>query len=131
MLFSQSDPAQTQNLLSSDHGPSEYHIATRRLEQIQPRLNALVMVLKTCVGRTCTHPWEKLHPDGSVRNLKQALGHHFDDFYREQPAMWFTDCPSGYFAEVENQDPVTAFVGGGLQVQKPGFNWDNHWQYFT
>lgn len=90
------------------------------------------MVLKTCVGRVCTHPWENLHSDGSVRSLKHALHHRFDEFYSEQPAMWFTSCPSGYFEDVESQEPVKTFaVGGGLHIQGSGMNWDNHWQHFT
>lgn len=88
------------------------------------------MVLKTCVGGICTHPWESLHPDGSVQTLKQALHHRFDEFYSEQPAMWFTSCPSGYFADMESQDPVKTFAGE-LQVQDSGMNWNNHWQHFT
>lgn len=87
------------------------------------------MVLKTCVGRVCTHPWEKLHPDGSVRSLNQALSHHFDNFYLEQPTMWFKDCPTGYFAEIENQDSVKTF-GTRFQAQGAGLNWDRHWEHF-
>lgn len=86
------------------------------------------MVLKTCKDRVCTHPWEVLHPEDSVRSLKHALQERFDVFYDHQPRMWFSECPTGYFAEVESQEPVSTF-GPGLQKQ--GFDWVNHWQHFT
>lgn len=30
------------------------------------RLDALLLVLKSCTGRLCTNPWETLHPIGDV-----------------------------------------------------------------
>jgi hypothetical protein len=127
LTIEQSDPYQTNNLADVT-ASAEYRIAGRPLNQILTRLNALIMVLKTCKNRVCTHPWEVLHPGGSVYSLKHALNERFDAFYGEQPQMWFSECPLGYFAEVENQEPVSTF-GPGLRKQ--GFDWANHWHYFT
>lgn len=88
------------------------------------------MVLKTCKGRVCTHPWDEIHPDGDVTTLKEALHVRFDDFYSKQPQMWYSECPDGYFAETENQDPIRAFEEPpALRVQ--AFDFANHWQLFT
>lgn len=45
------------------------------------RLDALVLVLKTCTEDSCREPWKQLHPDGSVSNLMEALSTQYDDFY--------------------------------------------------
>ncbi|KAF7523244.1 hypothetical protein G7054_g11829 [Neopestalotiopsis clavispora] len=103
-----SDPLQTTNIAASA-SPSWYRIAGRPLGQILSRLNALVMVLKTCKDRVCTHPWEVLHPRGDVKSLSQALQKKFDALYDRQPQMWFSDCPMAYFAHLENQAPVEVF----------------------
>ncbi|KAF7557311.1 hypothetical protein G7Z17_g832 [Cylindrodendrum hubeiense] len=120
----------TNNLATTINNVSKYQIAGRPLDQILARLNALIMVLKTCKNRVCTHPWESLHPDGNIQSLKQALNERFDEFYDGQPQMWFSDCPLGYFFEVENQDPVQTFAETP-KLQKQGFDWVNHWQHFT
>ena len=126
----QTDPHQIRNLVGSSQDVSSYRIAGRPIEQIVTRLNALIMVLKTCKTRLCVYPWEALHPDGDVSNLKEALHDRFDTFYQDQSQMWFLDCPTGYFAEVEQQQPVKPF-SRGLYVQRPQFDWTRHWQHFT
>lgn len=126
----QSDPHQTLNIAASSKSRSAYQLSGRPLEHVLLRLNALIMVLKTCKGQTCTQPWASLHPDGSVNSLKLALQNRFDAFYESQPQMWFLECPAAYIAEVENQELVSAFAGV-LNKQEAGFDWTRHWQYFT
>ncbi|KAI8665134.1 Arylsulfatase [Fusarium sp. Ph1] len=126
----QSDPHQTLNIAASSKLRSAYQLSGRPLEQVLLRLNALIMVLKTCKGQTCIRPWTSLHSDGSVNSLKLALQKKFDDFYESQPQMWFLECPAAYIAEVENQEPVSVFAGR-LNKQEAGFDWTRHWQYFT
>jgi hypothetical protein len=127
-----SDPYQTRNILA-EPPPSYYSIASRPLEQVIPHLEALIMVLKTCKDKSRTKPWEVLHPDGTVRSLGDAMSSTFDSFYAAQPRMWFNGCPLGYFADWENQNPVASF-GIGKQREgliKQGFDWADHWQWFT
>ena len=35
------------------------------ISAVQPRLDAVLMVLKTCEGSQYVEPWKYLHPDGS------------------------------------------------------------------
>lgn len=132
----QSDPLQTYNILAGDGaepGVSPYRIASRPLEQIIPRLESLIMVLKTCKDRSCTQPWEVLHPDKTVRTLEDALSSNYDEFYARQPRMWFKGCPLGFFADWENQTPVESLQMGAKSpgLLKQSFDWADHWQYFT
>lgn len=125
-----SDPYQTYNVLADF--ASSYSIAGRPLDQIVPRLEALIMVLKTCKDQSCTQPWEVIHPDKTVKSLEAALNGRFDKFYAEQPRMWFKGCPLGYFSDWENQSPVISLgVGGNGGLTKQGFDWADHWQWFT
>ncbi|CAG9983614.1 unnamed protein product [Clonostachys byssicola] len=127
-----SDPYQTTNLATDNKGLNTQQFAGRPLAQVFSRLNALIMVLKTCKGRACTHPYESLHPKRDVSSLKEALSPSFDVFYSTQPQMWYTECPMAYIAEFENQEQVAEFpVGKGLLKQGEGFDWGNHWHHFT
>ncbi|KAJ4245524.1 hypothetical protein NW762_014033 [Fusarium torreyae] len=125
-----SDPFQTRNLAADSQTSLDYQILGRPLTKILTRLNALIMVLKTCKGRVCTHPWETLHPDGSIIGLHHAAHEQYDSFYQHQPTMWFSECPEAYIAEVENQEDVKPFTQEMI-VQRPGFDWTKHWQHFT
>ena len=60
------------------------------------------MVLKTCEGRQCTHPWESLFPSGEVRSLYDALDSNFDDFFKQRvERVQFEKCEKGYIPESE------------------------------
>ncbi|KAI1260432.1 alkaline-phosphatase-like protein [Xylariaceae sp. FL1019] len=75
-------------------------------QQLVSRLDSLVLVLKTCVARTCTHPWEVLHPAGDVQSLVEALDPVYDQFYElQQNRVSFDACLGGYL--VSNELPVT------------------------
>ena len=68
------------------------------------------MVLKTCKARTCTHPWETLHPAGNVNDLYDALNPRFDEFYEsQQERVRFTKCEKGYIPESEGPTAVKTF----------------------
>lgn len=75
------------------------------------------MVLKTCRARSCTHPWETLHPTGDVRNLHDALAAKFDDFYDvKQGRVQFLKCEKGYIAESEGPREVNAWMVDEMSV---------------
>jgi N-acetylglucosamine-6-sulfatase len=60
------------------------------------------MVLKTCVGRLCTHPWETLFPNGEVNDLLDAADSTYDDFFESKvERVAFEKCERGYIAESE------------------------------
>ncbi|KAF2225292.1 alkaline-phosphatase-like protein [Elsinoe ampelina] len=70
--------------------------------RLQSRLDTLLLVLKTCKAQTCRDPWGRIHPDGWVKSLEQAMGRRYDDFYvRRQPKIRFEGCAMGYLRDVE------------------------------
>ena len=74
------------------------------------RLDALLVALKTCKGRQCTHPWETLHPDSNVHTLRDALSSRFDAFYKAQAKLYWTQCEQAYVAESEGPQSVDQFM---------------------
>lgn len=60
------------------------------------------MVLKTCTGRQCTHPWESLFPSGEVKGLADALEQKYDNFFEQRvQRVRYSRCERGYIAESE------------------------------
>ena len=108
------DPYQLHNLYpigTLDEG-DEPRILGRSLSQAIARLDALLLVLKSCKGITCIEPWTVLQPEVSVRSLREALDDQFDEFYSKQPRVSFDWCDSGYIIEAEGpQAPLTTRYG--------------------
>ncbi|KAL2868111.1 sulfatase family protein [Aspergillus lucknowensis] len=90
------DPFQTINLAANPSRHNNYRIANRPLRQIFQRLNALMMVLKSCTEESCRDPWGQLHPGGRVKSLTDALDASYDNFYASQPRVSFSECSLGY-----------------------------------
>lgn len=80
------------------------------VSNIVSRLDALLVVLKTCKGRQCTHPWEVLHPESNIHSLKDALSHGFDAFYKAQAKLYWIQCEQAYVAESEGPDSADQFM---------------------
>lgn len=110
--ISQNDPLQTINLAAH---PSKhtYTIANRPLEKILPRLDALMLVLKSCNEDSCRRPWQQLHPDGRVKNLVDALDSSYDDFYSNQPKVSFSKCSLGHHLWAEGPQKFNKYHGPG------------------
>ncbi|CAK7200863.1 hypothetical protein SEUCBS139899_003562 [Sporothrix eucalyptigena] len=117
------DPFEVRNLLDANGGhaaqANAFRIAGRSLDQVVSRLNALLVVLKTCARETCREPWRALHPQGDVATLEDSLAPHFDAFYAGQPNIYFTKCEIGYIAESEGPMYVNRFGGGIHQGYVP------------
>jgi hypothetical protein len=96
----------------------EFTIANRPFHEIITRLDALMMVLKSCKGRSCTHPWETLHPKGNVATLTDSLRPSYDAFYKEQPKVHFTKCELGYIKESEGPMDVVPFGASSREEWK-------------
>ena len=75
------------------------------MKNVQHRLDALAMVLKTCTGQTCREPWSALHPQGTVSTIAEAVHPQYDEFYATQPKVKFEKCLGGYF--LDNEQPTT------------------------
>jgi hypothetical protein len=77
-------------------GNSTYPITT-----LQSRLDALILVLKTCKGKVCSDPWEKLLPGSDVSTLAQAMKSTYDEYFAKLPKVSYSACEDGYLLESE------------------------------
>ena len=113
----QNDPYELTNIFPSadqrdEKGPSRF--LGRSLSQVIDRLDALLLVVKSCKGAECVQPWKALHPSGDVDSLRDALSLRFDAFYHQQAKVSFDRCEPGYILDAE-----------GPQFQRDGFSWSD------
>lgn len=89
---------------------------TRRVAE---RLDALLLVLKTCRGETCAHPWPALFPGGAVGELADALDAKYDAFFAGLPRVRFDECALGYQARREKPlwDDAWAFRAQAAETE--------------
>ena len=72
------------------------------MSKVIARLDALLLVLKSCKGSSCVKPWDVLHPRGDVGNFKDALNPLFDYFYETaQAKVEFSRCEQGQILDAE------------------------------
>ncbi|KAI9927281.1 hypothetical protein MW887_003668 [Aspergillus wentii] len=107
------DPHELHNLYSNSHSgiTDEPRIMGYGLSNVIPRLDALLLVLKSCKGNTCIKPWDVLHPGGSVQNLRDALDTWYDAFYHTQHKVSFDRCEPGYIVEAEGPQHARSYWG--------------------
>ncbi|APA06985.1 hypothetical protein sscle_02g017550 [Sclerotinia sclerotiorum 1980 UF-70] len=107
------DPHQINNIYPSSSTTTNPSTQSKlNLDKLIPRLDALLMVTKSCKGHTCVQPWSVLHPAGNVRTLDDALSPRFDKFYTEDMAervVKYDKCELGYILESEGPQEVIAF----------------------
>ena len=109
------DPGQLNNIHPSVlPSSSQSLILGFPISKVLPRLDALLMVTKSCKGYTCTHPWSVIHPNGDVRSLADALDEKFDAFYLREVAIkvQFDKCELMYVIESEGPQKGLAFDRG-------------------
>ena len=128
-MHKQRDPGQVWNYVTNASPPDDYSIAGRPFHTIVSRLDALMMVLKSCKQRECTHPWEILHPNGDVRSLADALSESYDAFYEAQPKVTFSSCQLGYIVEEEGPQHANIFESGGEAAPMSGLGKQQSFQY--
>ena len=131
------DPDQIDNFF--DHSEearerrSTYTLAGRPFSKIVHRLDALLLVLKTCKAASCRDPWGVLHPDGKIKDLRGALAETFDAFYEKQPRVKFEKCLLGYLEE--NEKPLSPILSSdeveGGRLRDQGFEYKGHWSLYT
>lgn len=105
----QNDPYQMRNLFSTSEGK----LLGRDIKQVISRLDALLLVLKSCKASECTLPWQVLHPDNNVTNLVEALQPRYDAFYAAQPDISSSACEFGYLPEAEGPREGYAYRRNG------------------
>ncbi|ORY76013.1 alkaline-phosphatase-like protein [Leucosporidium creatinivorum] len=92
------DPDQMHNLastLSSSSTKSSY------ITRLHTRLDALLLVLKTCSGQSCRLPWKSMFTNGKVKNLKDAMKKEYDDYFKGLPSVRYSRCELGYHRTLE------------------------------
>ncbi|KAK0113520.1 hypothetical protein ONS95_013774 [Cadophora gregata] len=118
------DPSQINNLYPTTHSstlspnsPPILHLPLPvPITTLIPRLDALLMVLKSCAGPTCISPWSVIHPAGNVKTLADALDERFDRFYgrvwgkdNERERVAFSACELGYIVGSEGPQEGRVF----------------------
>ncbi|CAO3646979.1 unnamed protein product [Cunninghamella echinulata] len=68
------------------------------------RLDALLVVLKSCRAESCRDPWRVLHPnDSSVKTLSDALNPKYDNYYSSFKKVSFKECIN--YHSIQNEQP--------------------------
>ncbi|CZR59007.1 probable arylsulfatase [Phialocephala subalpina] len=106
------DPGQLNNLYPTSNFLPEQTLLGLPLSKVLPRLDALLMVTKSCKAKTCVDPWSVIHPAGNVKTLGDALNPRFDGFYTEiAENVRFDKCELGYILESEGPQAAAVFQG--------------------
>ena len=83
------------------------------------RLDALMLVLKTCTGDACVDPYSKLLPSHSRRlanpGFADLLDPALDEYFAQLPKVAFKACDLGYHRALEQPEweQTSAPVGKG------------------
>ncbi|KAK3716550.1 hypothetical protein LTR37_006446 [Vermiconidia calcicola] len=80
-------------------------------KQLFNRLDAILMVTKSCKQDSCRNPWKKLFPKGQVATLGAAMEKKYDKFFADQPKVSFKNCKSGFVVANEGPQHVRPFGG--------------------
>lgn len=70
--------------------------ASRPLQRLVDRLDALLQVQGYCKGETCRSPWTLLHPAGDVTTLEDAMSSLFDPIYEGYRKYAWRRCSKYY-----------------------------------
>ncbi|KAG9887988.1 Arylsulphatase, partial [Aureobasidium melanogenum] len=127
-----SDPSQMHNFFADPKLGKDFSLAGRSWQQVIYRLDALLLILKTCKTTTCIKPWSSLHNNSDVQTLAQALNPEFDPYYIKYPKVGFSSCELGYIPEAEgNVDhiPFAAGVKWALATEQPAPKGQEPFQY--
>ncbi|PNW84226.1 hypothetical protein CHLRE_04g226050v5 [Chlamydomonas reinhardtii] len=96
-----SDEAEVNDLLLKKPLPT----GTQRLVD---RLDAALTVLSYCSGFSCAQPFTRIHPDGSVVNLAEAMDPKYDSLYAGFKKLDFYRCAEYY--DPANEIPDSRLV---------------------
>ncbi|WYZ39660.1 hypothetical protein EsH8_IV_000001 [Colletotrichum jinshuiense] len=113
------DPYELLNLADST---DPYHV------RVISRLNALLLVAKSCTRSSCRNPWRLISPPSlprskRIRGLADALDPNFDDFYNSFPTVQIEECvPYQYTPNEGPYFPESAEFGLGMEYRKPTDN---------
>ena len=86
------DAAQMRNRLANPPRGTAAKYYGRPETQLFNRLDALLMVAKSCKQDSCRNPWATLFPAGQVSSLSGAMKAKYDSFFAGQPKVSFSSC---------------------------------------
>ena len=80
----------------------------KNVQRLIDRLNAVLMVTKSCSGTTCTTPWQVLQPANitnakPIGTLKDALDPAYDEYFATFPKVQFKVCMQ--YQDADNEAP--------------------------
>lgn len=118
------------NYFADQSSAEKYELFNRPFSAVIDRLDALLVILKECKGRTCTDPWET-HGEES---LKSALSPKLDAYFLEKPKVAFSSCELGYIREAEQNRAAIGTgsdewidQGHGTDEQQQTFRYNGRW----
>lgn len=119
------DPQQMHNLFTPiQYKPNEAQNAQNPfpVNRLESRLDALLLVLKSCKANTCHQPWTALHPSGNVNSLPNAMNPIYDQFYQKQQNRVSYDwCDAGYIIAAEGPQSYYQYQQMRMKRNLPGF----------
>ncbi|KAI9744302.1 MAG: hypothetical protein M1818_002454 [Claussenomyces sp. TS43310] len=95
------DPVQMRNLDPSApaltghqnaYQSGEDKLAGYDITALLNRIDALLLVLKSCKANECLQPWKQLHLSGNVKSLRDAMGKEYDQMYEKITKVEFRKC---------------------------------------
>lgn len=110
------DPYELTNLARGDNVTTEH-------QRLINRLNALLMVTKSCEQDRCRDPWAQLNPTNgtgtnttTLTSLVAAMDSSYDDYFANFEKVTFDTCMQYQWAENETPffPPLDTLAGGGL-----------------
>ncbi|KAF9893148.1 hypothetical protein FE257_012559 [Aspergillus nanangensis] len=119
-----SDEYQMTNLYPADGASNTQNILGRPVQQLVNRLDAVILVQKSCRQDQCRSPWKHLHPDGQVHNLKQALDVKFDEQYAQYPKVKYDECFMSTLYDPAAEGPQWDDVEASRLLMRDGLPWD-------
>lgn len=81
----------------------------RSEDELFHRLDALLMVTKSCKMDSCRDPWGALFPGGEVTDISGAMNETYDAFFLRQPKVEFASCVKGHVVAEEGPQVFNVF----------------------
>jgi hypothetical protein len=131
------DPYQINNLLAPLNSAGEFRpfdtadaadgasLVPHKLQRVLHRLDALLLVLKTCTGTACTQPYAALFPHltagSEIYRFAQITHPRFDAYFAALPKVRFDKCVLGFQSRLEKPEWSEEWAYGALSGSAPQF----------
>lgn len=99
------------NLLHKSASPTTQKYLTRPLPQLLARLDALLLVLKSCKTTDCRRPWDTMFKKDQVNSIAEAMDLKYDEFFAKQPKVSFKTCKTGHVISNEGPQKPNVYLG--------------------